>query len=69
MFAMHKIAERMSSLREKNHVFLEVSELFPLDEYYRFLLRDQPDSKGSKTSFTEEQIVQYRLSILIMEIL
>ena len=59
----------MSSRKEKNHVFLEVSELFLLAKYDELLLWNQPDSKGSQTSLTVEQIIQYRLSILSMEIL
>ena len=43
---------------------LEVLELFPLAEYAELLLWNQPDSKGSQTSLTVEQIIQYRLAIL-----
>ena len=59
----------MSSQKEKNHVCVEVSEPLLLAEYAECLLWNQPDLKGSQMSLTVEQIVQYRLPILSMEIL
>ena len=59
----------MSSQKEKNHVCVEVSERFLLVEYTELLLWNQPNPKESQTSLTVEQIVQYRLPILSVEIL
>lgn len=50
----------MSSQKEKNLVCLEFSELFPLPKYAKKLLWNNPDLKGSQTSLTVEQIVQYK---------
>ena len=42
---------------------------FSLAQYAELLLLNQPDSKGSQASPKVEQIIQYRLPILSVEIL